>query len=92
MAVLLGALVLRSPFSRIALVVLAIPVAILINGIRVFLTGFLVYFVSPSLGEGFMHMTEGWLLFLVSLSILAAMAWLGSKAEGFMTNRVTRHA
>jgi exosortase len=92
MSVLLGALILRSPFSRIGLVLLAIPVAIVINGFRVFLTGFLVYFVSPSLGEGFMHMTEGWLLFLVSLSILAVAAWAGSKAEGFISNRVTRNA
>ena len=82
----------RSPFSRIGLVALAIPVAIFINGIRVFLTGFLVYFVSPSFGEGFMHMTEGWLLFLVSLSILAIAAWLGSLAERFMTNRVVADA
>jgi exosortase len=92
MSVLLGALILRSPFSRIGLVLLAIPVAIVINGFRVFLTGFLVYFVSPSLGEGFMHMTEGWLLFLVSLSILAVAAWAGSKAEGFISNRVIRNA
>jgi len=81
MAVLLGALVLRSPFSRIGLVALAIPVAIVINGIRVFLTGFLVFFVSPSFGEGFMHMTEGWLLFLVSLSLLAGAAWLATMLE-----------
>jgi len=92
MSVLLGALILRSPFSRIGLVALAIPVAIFINGIRVFLTGFLVYFVSPSFGEGFMHMTEGWLLFLVSLSILAIAAWLGSVAERFLTNRVAADA
>ena len=92
MSVLLGALILKSPFSRIGLVALAIPVAIFINGIRVFLTGFLVYFVSPSFGEGFMHMTEGWLLFLVSLSILAIAAWLGSMVERFMTNRVADHA
>jgi exosortase/archaeosortase family protein len=59
----------------------AIPVAIVINGLRVFLTGFLVYFVGPSFGEGFMHLTEGWLLFLVSMSILAAVAWLGSMIE-----------
>lgn len=86
MAVLLGALLLKFPVARILLVLLAIPVAIFINGIRVFLTGFLVYFVSPSLGEGFMHMTEGWLLFLVSLSILAASAWIGSLAERRIVN------
>lgn len=76
MAVLLSALILKSPISRVLLVLLAFPVAIFINGIRVFLTGFLVFFVSPALGEGFMHETEGWLLFLVSLFVLAVSTWL----------------
>jgi exosortase len=92
MSVLLGALVLRSPFSRFGLVALAIPVAIFINGIRVFLTGFLVYFVSPSFGEGFMHMTEGWLLFLVSLSSLAGAAWAGARVERVIANRAANNA
>jgi hypothetical protein len=52
-----------------------------INGVRVFLTGFLVYFVDPALGKGFMHITEGWLLFLVSLSCMGLVAWLGTAAE-----------
>lgn len=81
MAVLMGALLLRTPVARIALLLLAIPVAVLINGVRVFLTGFLVYYVSPALGEGFMHITEGWLLFLVSLSALGVMAWAGGLIE-----------
>jgi len=81
MAVLLGALVLRTPVARVLLLLLAIPVAIVINGLRVFLTGFLVFFVSPSFGEGFMHLTEGWLLFLVSMSILASVAWVSAKIE-----------
>ena len=53
---------------------IAIPIAIVGNGIRVFLTGFLVFFVSPELGEGFMHTTEGWLLFLVSFGSLVLVA------------------
>jgi exosortase len=81
MAVLLSALILKSPISRAILVFLAFPVAIFINGIRVFLTGFLVFFVDPALGEGFMHETEGWLLFLVSLSLLAASTWAMSFIE-----------
>jgi exosortase len=75
-AVLIGALTFRHPFTRVLLVAIAVPIAILINGVRVFLTGFLVYFVSPELGKGFMHVTEGWLLFLVSLLCIGAMAWL----------------
>jgi exosortase len=75
LAVLMGGLMLRYPISRAMLITLAIPVAIVINGVRVFLTGFLVFFVSPSLGEGFMHITEGWLLFIVSFTVLGVMTW-----------------
>jgi exosortase/archaeosortase family protein len=59
----------------------AIPVAILLNGIRVFLSGFLVYFVDPRLGDGFMHLTEGWLIFVVAFAILGGIAWVVSRIE-----------
>jgi exosortase len=75
-AVLLSAMVLRNPISRLVLMVAAIPIAIVINGVRVFLTGFLVFFVDPAMGKGFMHLTEGWLLFLGSMACLAACAWI----------------
>lgn len=81
LAVLLGGLVLQKPVFRLLLVVLAVPIAVVINGIRVFFTGFLVYFVDPALGKGFMHITEGWLLFLVSLACMGVVAWLGSMTE-----------
>jgi exosortase len=79
--VLMSALVLQTLIGRIALVALAIPIAIVVNGVRVFMTGFLVFFVSPELGEGFMHLTEGWLLFLVSLGSLGLFAWAGAAIE-----------
>lgn len=92
MAVLMGALLLRTPAARILLLLLAIPVAVLINGVRVFLTGFLVYYVSPALGEGFMHKTEGWLLFLVSMAVLGAMTWVGGLLERIVRSREVSHA
>ncbi len=75
MAILVGALFLKYPVSRILMVALAVGLAIFVNGIRIFMTGFLVFFVDPKLGEGFMHLTEGYLLFLISLSILALLTW-----------------
>lgn len=87
LAVLMGALWLRRPSMRLLLLLLAIPIAIVINGIRVFLTGFLVYFVSPELGDGFMHTTEGWLLFLVSFASLGAMAGLLALLERRLPTR-----
>jgi exosortase len=79
--VLMSALVLQTIVARVALVALAVPVAIVVNGVRVFMTGFLVFFVDPKLGDGFMHLTEGWLLFLVSLASLGLFAWLGARGE-----------
>jgi exosortase len=73
LGVLMGALWLRFPITRILLLILVIPLAMLLNGIRVFLTGYLVTFVDPAMGEGFMHMSEGWGLFLVALGITGAV-------------------
>lgn len=81
LGVLAGGLWLKRPITRTLLITSAIPVAVALNGIRVFLTGFLVFFVDPKLGEGFMHLTEGWLLFLVAFALLGAMAWLLAAVE-----------
>ena len=67
--------------ARILVLLLAIPVAIVINAVRVFFTGFLVFFVDPKLGDGFMHLTEGWLLFIVAFGILGLLAWLARGIE-----------
>jgi exosortase len=87
LGLLLGHMMLVHPISRALLLLVSIPVAIVINGVRVFLTAFLIFFVSPSLGEGFMHITEGWLLFLVALAALAALTWVATKAEQLVLHR-----
>jgi exosortase len=87
MAILLGALTLRTVTGRILLFIVAVPIAIAVNGLRVFLTGFLVYFVDPSLGSGFLHATEGWLLFLVSLAGLAAVSGCARFVERTLVRR-----
>lgn len=81
LGVLLGGLMLRHPVSRVAIVALSIPVAVLVNGVRVFGTGFLVAFVDPKLAEGFSHMTEGWLLFLVAFAVLGVITWAALRVE-----------
>lgn len=89
-SILMGALFLKTPLARIAIVFLAIPIAIVVNGLRVFLTGFLVYFVSPSMGTGFMHVTEGWLLFVVSLAGLGCCGAVAAFAERWYGTRRER--
>jgi len=81
LGVLVGGLWLRHPASRALLIALAIPVAMGVNAFRVFLTGFLVYTVDPALGEGFMHLSEGWMLFVIAFVILGGFTWVVSQAE-----------
>lgn len=84
---LLGALWLRYPASRALLLGFIFPIAVLVNGFRVFLTGYLVVFVDPAMGEGFMHMTEGWGLFVVALLFSAGATILLRQVEGLWTLR-----
>jgi len=87
LGVLVGGLWLRHPAGRMLLVLAAIPVAMVVNAFRVFLTGFLVYFVSPDLGEGFMHLSEGWLLFVIAFLLLGAFTWVVAGVERWMKER-----
>lgn len=81
LGVLLGGLVAKHPLTRIAIVAISIPIAVLLNGVRVFLTGFLVLFVSPKAADGFSHMTEGWLMFVVAFGLLALVTMIAVKIE-----------
>jgi exosortase/archaeosortase family protein len=87
-----GGLWLRWSATRILLVALTIPVAIAINGLRVFLTGFFVFFVNPALAEGFMHYSEGWVLFMVAFLIMSATAFALRWAELALVSRRARTA
>jgi len=81
LGLLMGGMMLRHPAARVLVLVLAIPLAVLLNGLRVFLTGYLVFFIRPEFGTGFMHLTEGWLIFLVAFGILASLTTLIARAE-----------
>ncbi len=87
LGVLLGALFLKYWPTRLLLVALSIPIAIFINGFRVFLTGFLVLFVSPKMGEGFLHESEGMMTFGGAFLITALVTWLLSKLEVSISRR-----
>ena len=84
LGVLMGALFLQTWPARLLLVAITIPVAIVINGVRVFLTGFLVLFVSPEMGQGFMHTSEGMVMFGGAFLITALITWGFGYAERFI--------
>lgn len=81
LSLLFGGIFLNAWPMRAILLAAALPIAVLLNSIRIFLTGFLVYYVSPEAGDGFLHYTEGWLLFLLALLILGFFGWLLAHIE-----------
>ncbi len=87
LGVLLGAMFLQKWPTRLLLILVAIPIAIAINGFRIFLTGFLVLFVSPEMGEGFMHTSEGMVMFGAAFVITAGAAWLLGTLEAAYVRR-----
>jgi exosortase len=87
LGVLMGGLWLQRPWLRVFVVLVSVPVAILMNGLRVFLTGYLVHFGSPNLGAGFMHWSEGWVLFVAAFAVIGAMTWLLNQSEQFIAAR-----
>ncbi len=81
LGILCGGLWLRTGWSRVLLVLLAVPVAMVLNAVRVFLTGFLTFYVDPRLAEGFMHLSEGWVIFVVAFGLLGGFAFALSALE-----------
>ena len=90
LGLLIGGLWLKTVWGRTVMLATAIPVAMAVNGVRIFLTGFLVYFVDPSLGEGLMHYTEGWGLFVAAFAILCGVAALVAMLERTLAGRKGR--
>ncbi|MBA5866266.1 MAG: VPLPA-CTERM-specific exosortase XrtD [Nitrospira sp. CR1.3] len=57
-------------WKRAVLVVSAVPLAILLNGVRIGAIGVLVEWYGQGAAVGFMHFFEGWVVFVVSLAVL----------------------
>jgi exosortase D (VPLPA-CTERM-specific) len=65
----------RGPlWQKLVLLLLAVPVAVMMNAVRIGIIGILVDRWGVSQAEGFLHVFEGWVVFLSCLAILFAMA------------------
>ncbi len=78
-AVFYGLFFERRVWMRCLLVLLAIPVAVVTNALRITISAVLAEYVSHQLAEGFFHAFSGFLLFLLSLAVLAGVHSLGSR-------------
>ena len=77
----------QAPFWQRALVFLStIPITIVMNSFRIGLVGVLVNYWGPQDADGFLHMFEGWIIFIACAGVLVAemtlLARLGS-GKGF---------
>ncbi len=63
----------KSWFRRIVVVVLAVPIAIFVNVMRIVITGALAQFIDPDLATGFFHEFSGFLMFGVAMVMLIAV-------------------
>jgi exosortase len=72
LAIVLGYFTEQRLWIRVAIVVAAVPIAVLANAIRVAGTGLVSYWGSPAAAEGFFHSFSGWIVFIVAfLGLLA---------------------
>jgi exosortase D (VPLPA-CTERM-specific) len=63
-------------WKKILLVASAVPIAIVLNGLRIGMIGLLVEWFGQGAAEGFMHAFEGWAMFVLSFSLLLCEMWL----------------
>ena len=69
---LLCAYLFQGPMWKRAVVFLSsMPIAIVLNGFRIGVIGVLVEYFGAGAADGFLHLFEGWVIFLMSLAILA---------------------
>ena len=84
LAIVLGTLTEPRVRTRVALALLAIPVAIAANAARVAGTGLAAEWISPRAAEGFFHEFSGWVMFVVAFALL-----LGAQRAIALGPRVT---
>ncbi len=63
-------------WMRWSIFLATIPVTIFMNSFRIGVTGLLTEAYGSGHTEGFLHFFEGWVVFIASLIILIAFAWL----------------
>ncbi len=83
----LAHLFLRSPWRKLLLVLLAIPLSVAKNGLRIFTIGILGTRVDPSFLTGRLHRNGGIVFFLIALAIVFFLLWILRRGERAAASR-----
>jgi exosortase len=73
MAIIYGYFADTKLWRRVVLALVAVPIAIAANALRIVGTGLTVQYWDPDKGQGFFHEFSGWLIFVASLTMLLAV-------------------
>jgi exosortase D (VPLPA-CTERM-specific) len=63
-------------WKKLLLVLTAIPLVVLANGLRIAATGYLYQFWGKAVAEGFFHGFAGWFTFMFAFAVLLPEMWL----------------
>jgi exosortase D (VPLPA-CTERM-specific) len=66
-------------WKRIVLVLSSIPLSVMVNSMRIAITGILYSSWGAQVAEGFFHGFSGWLIFMLTIPVLLAEMWLLKK-------------
>ncbi|MCA9471163.1 MAG: VPLPA-CTERM-specific exosortase XrtD [Nitrospirales bacterium] len=66
-------------WKRILLFLSSIPISILLNGFRIGVIGLLVEMWGRGAADGFLHLFEGWVVFVFGLGLLGVEMWILKK-------------
>ncbi len=66
----------RITWKRLFCVLVTIPLGVLINGLRIGITGILTEIFGPKVAEGFFHDFSGWVMFVVAFIMLFVISRL----------------
>lgn len=76
MGILLAYFYRAAMWKRLVLVLSTIPLTIVINSLRIALTGIIYAHWGAAAAEGFFHGFSGWLIFMVSFAVLLVEIWV----------------
>lgn len=63
-------------WKKIILVLSSIPLSVIVNSMRIALTGILYSTWGAQVAEGFFHGLSGWLIFMLNIPVLLAEMWI----------------
>src|SRR5258708_1508281 len=70
LSIISGYLIVDRKWVLVVMAIASVPIAVVANRFRIVGTGVLVQYWDPDKAEGFFHLCEGWLIFVVSLIML----------------------